>query len=196
MLALVVTLALAAAAAPDDVVGDGVLREVIGEVAVAQVRRMDPAWQPQQRDCAGLVRFAYRSAYKRVRPSRLTSPLFVDHGRQVDFADAEALVTGGSFVLLGRDETARRQLQTGDVLAFRQDRGDDDVVWHLMLVVAPPGEEPRVVYHPGHPDPGQPAPGVRHGRLRDLVNDAPAGWRPDVDNSFFLGFFRFAEWTR
>lgn len=194
MLALVVALALAAA--PDDVVGVGALREVVGEVAVAQVRRIDPAWQPQQRDCAGLVRFAYRSAYKRLRPARLTTSLFVDHGRDVDFADAEALITGGSFVLLGRDERARRQLQTGDVLAFRQDRGDDDIVWHLMLVVAPPGEDPRVVYHPGHPEPGEPAPAVRHGRLRELVTDAPAGWRPDVDNPFFLGFFRFAEWTR
>ncbi len=51
MLALVVSLALAA---PDEVVGVGALREVVGEVAIAQVRRIDPTWQPQQRDCAGL----------------------------------------------------------------------------------------------------------------------------------------------
>ena len=191
--ALLVTLAIASA---DDVVGPGLLREVVGEVAAAQLRGIDAAWQPEQRDCAGLVRFAYRSAYKRMRPARLTTSLFVDHGRPVDFADAATLVTGGSFVFVGRDARALGEVQTGDVLAFRQDRGDDDVVWHLMLVVAPAGHEPRVVYHPGHAARGEPAPGVRHGRLRELVNDAPAGWRPDVDNPFFLGLYRFAEWTR
>jgi len=197
MLATVALLtALATSTTSADGVGDDLLRAVVGEVAAAQLQRADPAWQPAQRDCAGLVRFAYRSAYKRLRPQRLQTPLFVDKGVGVDFADAETLVTGGSFVLLGRDERARRQLQTGDVLAWRLDRGDDDVAWHLMMAVVLPGGEVRVVYHPGLPPRGQPDPGVRQGLLRELVREAPVGWRPDVDNPFFLGFFRFAEWTR
>ena len=177
-------------------VGDALLREVVGEVAVAQLDKPDRSWATTQRDCAGLVRHAYRTAYKRLRSERLHTPLFVNHGVALDFADAETLVTGGSFQLLGRDDTARRQLRTGDILAWRLDRGDDDVAWHLMLVVAPAGFEPRVVYHPGQPARGEPDPGVRQGLLRSLENDAPSGWRPDVDNPFFLGFFRFAEWTR
>ena len=178
-----------------DVVGSDLLRAVVGEVAAAQLQRADPAWQPAQRDCAGLVRFAYRSAYKRLRPMSASS-LFVDKGVAVDFADAETLITGGTFVSLGRDARARAQLKTGDLLAYRLDRGDDDVAWHLMIAVVAPGAEARVVYHPGLPEGGQPDPGVRHGLLRELEREASAGWRPDVNNPFFLGFFRFAEWTR
>lgn len=174
--------------------GDDALRTIVAEVAGAQLKALDPAWEPAQRDCAGLVRFAYRQAFKRLRPERLQRPLFVDkNGQPVDFADAETLVQGGSFTFLGRGDDARRQLKTGDLLAFRQDRGDDDVVWHLMLAVVPPSGDAAVIYHPGLPHPGEPEPGVRHGSLRSLSIDAPVAWRPSVDNPGFLGFFRFAE---
>jgi uncharacterized protein YfaT (DUF1175 family) len=160
------------------------------------VARPDVAWEPAQRDCAGLVRYAYRTAFKRLRPERLDRPLFVDAaGRPADFADVENLVRGRSFVRLGRDAAARHRLQTGDVLVYRQDRGDDDVAWHMMLAIVPAGAEPRVVYHPGHAEPGEPPPAVRHGSLRDLEREAPLLWRADVDNPAFLGFFRFAEFA-
>jgi hypothetical protein len=189
-------LAAAPTAAPTAVAGPGddALRSIVAEVASAQITKPDPAWEPAQRDCAGLVRFAYRSAFKRLRPARLQRPLFVDlDGRAVDFADAETLVQGGSFVSLGRGADARRQLRTGDLLAFRQDRGDDDVVWHLMVAVVSPSGDASVIYHPGLPAPGETDPGVRHGSLRSLSVDAPLAWRPDLDNPGFLGFFRFAE---
>jgi uncharacterized protein YfaT (DUF1175 family) len=173
---------------------NALLRRVVADVAVAQVVRPDAAWEPAQRDCAGLVRYAYRTAFKRLRPERLASPLFIDkNGRPAEFADVENLVRGRSFMHLGRDASARRRLQTGDVLVYRQDRGDDDVAWHMMLAIVPPGGEPRVVYHPGHPAPGEPPPAVRHGSLRELEREAPLLWRADVDNPAFLGFFRFAE---
>lgn len=174
---------------------DALLRRVVADVAVAQVGRPDERWQPAQRDCAGLVRYAYRTAYQRLRPERIArGPLFVDvHGQPTDFADAETLTRGKSFVRLGRDVRARRRLQTGDVLVYRQDHGDDDVAWHMMLAIVPPGGDARVVYHPGHPAPGEPDPGVRHGSLRELEREAPLLWRADVDNPAFLGFFRFAE---
>ncbi|HEY1100016.1 MAG TPA: DUF1175 family protein [Myxococcota bacterium] len=196
MIPLALTTLLVLAPAGGDVDSAELLRVVVGEVASAQIARPDPSWEPAQRDCAGLVRHAYRSAYKKLRPHRLQQPLFRDHDKAIDFADAETLVDGGSFTFVGRDERARRSVKTGDILAFRQDRGDDDVVWHLMLVVAPAGTEPRVVYHPGHPERGEPDPGVRHGLLRSLVDDAPNAWRPVVDNPSFLGFYRFTEWTR
>lgn len=194
--ALVTSSSSALASAPMAVAGPGddALRSIVAEVASAQITKPDPAWEPAQRDCAGLVRFAYRSAFKRLRPARLQRPLFVDLvGRAVDFADAETLVQGGSFVSLGRGADARRRLRTGDLLAFRQDRGDDDVVWHLMVAVVPPSGDASVIYHPGLPAPGERDPGVRHGSLRSLNVDAPLAWRPDLDNPGFLGFFRFAE---
>lgn len=179
---------------PSPVHSDALLRRVVADVAVSQVARPDPGWEPSQRDCAGLVRYAFRTAFKRLRPERLERPLFVAaDGRPADFADVENLVRGRSFVRLGRDASARRRLQTGDVLVYRQDRGDDDVAWHMMLAIVPPGGEPRVVYHPGHPAPGEPPPAVRHGSLRELEREAPLLWRADADNPAFLGFFRFAE---
>lgn len=175
---------------------DALLRRVVADVAVAQVAHPDAAWEPAQRDCAGLVRYAYRTAFKRLRPERLARPLFVDaDGHPADFADVANLVRGRSFVRLGRDAAARRRLQTGDVLVYRQDRGDDDVVWHMMLAIVPAGGEPRVVYHPGHAAPGEPPATVRHGSLRALEHEAPLSWRADVDNPAFLGFFRFAEFA-
>jgi uncharacterized protein YfaT (DUF1175 family) len=170
--------------------GDALLRTLVAETALAQQKRVDPAWNEHQRDCAGLVRFAYKSAYKKLRPARLSTPLFHDdHGCAVDFADAEALVKG-SFTSLGRDAHARAQLATGDLLVFRQDRGDGDVVWHLMIAIVAPGGEARVVYHPG-----EPGAAVKSGALRELTDSAPIEWRPVSENGAFLGFYRFNEWT-
>ncbi|PTL85330.1 DUF1175 family protein [Vitiosangium sp. GDMCC 1.1324] len=167
------------------------LRREIAQAALAQVRRMDPAWHPDQRDCAGLVRFVFRGAYRRFRPERLATPLWLDdRGRPADFADAETLLAH-SFVPLGRDEASRESLRTGDLVAFRQDR-DSGPVFHLMLVVRPEDKAhapTRVVYHPG--DKGA---AVRTGVLQSLVTDAPLEWRPVPQNTAFLGFFRFKEW--
>lgn len=175
------------AAQADDDPGDALLRQLIAETAAAQVKRVDPAWQEAQRDCAGLVRFAYRAAFARLRPATKGVPLFVDHrGQPADFADAEALVTK-SFMPLGRGDDARRALRSGDLLAFRSERGEGEVVWHLMLVVVPaPGTEARVVYHPG-----EPGARVRTGTLAALLREAPLEWRPTPENIDFLGFFRF-----
>ena len=181
----------AAVSARAEEASDSLLRQVIAETAAAQVRRIDPSWSEGQRDCAGLVRFAYRTAYARLRPQGRARPLFQDErGRAADFADAETLVTR-NFVPLGRDDDARRALRSGDVLAFRSERGDGEVVWHLMLAVVPaPGTEARVVYHPG-----EPGARVRTGSLAALTREAPLEWRPTVDNPSFLGFFRFRDFA-
>ncbi|MCU0701445.1 MAG: DUF1175 domain-containing protein [Myxococcaceae bacterium] len=179
------TLALAAAPTPPV----ELLRQAMAEVAIAQVKRIDEKWQPEQRDCAGLVRFSLRQAYRRVDPSRLERPLFTARTGPTDFADAETLL-GFSFVGLTKDVSAAT-VRTGDVLAFRQPRESGDV-FHLMLVVAPADRahgEVHVVYHPGEKD----AP-VRAGRLSELTRDAPGEWRPVPQNPSFLGVFRFKEW--
>jgi uncharacterized protein len=180
------------AAAPEP--SDALLRQLIARTALTQVERVDPAWHPEQRDCAGLVRFSYRAAFKQLRPARLGAPLWRDaQGRGVDFADAETLIAG-SFAPLGRGEEARESLRSGDLLAFRQVGAAGAPVYHLMLVVRPEDRahaEPRVVYHPGSK--GDP---VRVGVLRELINEAPLEWRPVPENESFLGFFRFKEWMR
>jgi uncharacterized protein YfaT (DUF1175 family) len=165
------------------------VRSAVAEVALAQVERPDDRWPHAQRDCAGLIRFSLRTAYRRVWPERLKTPLFQSLSGPADFADAETLLTY-SFVGVGRDlRTA--ELRTGDVIAFRQPRASGDA-FHLMLVVSPPDKAHgglHVVYHPGERDAA-----VRAGRLVDLMRNAPGEWRPVPENASFLGFFRFKEW--
>ncbi|MBZ4375423.1 DUF1175 family protein [Corallococcus sp. AS-1-6] len=167
------------------------LRREVAQVALAQVKAFDAAWQPAQRDCAGLIRYAYRTAYRRVAAERLASPLWRDaRGGPSDFADAETLISR-SFAPLGRGEDAREQLRTGDVVAFRQEH-DAGPVFHLMLVVRPEDRAhapARVVYHPG-----EAGARVRTGVLDSLATEAPLEWRPVPANAAFLGFFRFKEW--
>jgi hypothetical protein len=193
MSALLLLLTLQAATPAPAEALETLLRREVAQVALAQVRRMDPAWHPEQRDCAGLVRFAFRGAYHRFHRERLATPLWRDDkGQPADFADAETLLTH-SFVPLGRDEATRESLRTGDLMAFRQER-DSGPVFHLMLVVRPEDKAhapTRVVYHPG--DKGA---AVRTGVLQSLVTEAPLEWRPVPRNTAFLGFFRFKEWTR
>ncbi|MCC7075373.1 MAG: DUF1175 family protein [Deltaproteobacteria bacterium] len=179
-------------ASVDDDAGHGVVRQLIAEVATAQVKSIDPSWQEAQRDCAGLVRFAYRSAVARLSKDGTAPALFVDQrGRAVDFADAETLITR-NFLPLGRGDEARRALRSGDLLAFRSERADGEVVWHLMLAVVPaPGTGARVVYHPG-----EPGARVRTGALAALEREAPLEWRPTPNNPSFLGFFRYRDFAR
>jgi hypothetical protein len=192
MLASLLLLSLQAASPAPEAL-DALLRREVAHVSLAQVRRMDPTWHPEQRDCAGLVRFAFRGAYRRFHPARLSSPLWRDDsGAPSDFADAETLLTH-SFVPLGRDEAAREALRTGDLVAFRQER-DAGPLFHLMLVVRPEDKAhapTRIVYHPG-----EKGAAVRTGLLQSLATEAPLEWRPVPQNTAFLGFFRFKEWMR
>jgi uncharacterized protein YfaT (DUF1175 family) len=174
---------------------ENLVRRLVAEAALAQAEAIDPAWQPAQRDCAGLVRFAFRTAFRKLAPERVERGLWVDAaGRHIAFADAATLVRY-NFALLGRDEQARRGLRSGDLVAFSRpgDGGDgEEPVSHLMLVVRtddPAHFRPAVVYHPGQP--GVP---VRVGALDELIRDAPAAWRPVPENPAFLGFFRLKEW--
>ncbi len=180
-----------AAEAPTPESREVLLRRLVARVALAQVRQQDAAWHPDQRDCAGLIRFAFRAAYKQVAPERLSTPLWRDgRGQPSDFADAEVLLQQ-SFQLLGRDDATRESLRTGDVLAFRQEQ-DAGPIFHLMLVVRPEDRAhapSRVVYHPG-----EKGAAVRTGVLHNLATEAPLEWRPVPQNASFLGFFRFKEW--
>jgi len=179
--------ALFIAAAVGSEAREDFLRRRVAEVALQQIEKPDPRWIESQRDCAGLVRFAFRSAFQLLDPGRLALPLWEDDaGRPADFADARALV-GRSFKNLGRDLP---RLRSGDLLAFRQ--GDDD--FHLMIAVVPPDgalSGALVVYHPGSPGAQ-----VRAGTLRALSTEAPREWRPVAENPAFLGFLRFKEWAR
>lgn len=190
---MLLALLLATGAAPAAPPSEALLRHIVAETAVAQLARPDPAWPEPQRDCAGLVRFAYRTAWKRLDPPRAAAGPFLDAaGAPTHFADAAGLLAG-SFTLLGRGEAARLQLRSGDLLAFAREEEDGSPVHHLMLVVRP--DDPArgraiVVYHPG-----EAGAAVRSGLLDDLLREAPRGWRPVPENPLFLGFYRLKDWT-
>jgi len=183
--ALLAAALLAAADPPIELV-----RQAVADTAVAQLEKIDPGWNPDQRDCAGFVRFVFRRAFSTLGAQR-DAPWRDAQGRKVAFADAQTLVAH-SFAPLGRGDAARAELRTGDLLAFRQAHGGDgEEVWHLMLVVRPTAQAaPFVIYHPG-----EKGAALRSGSLEDLLRSAPSEWRPSADNPSFLGFYRFKEWA-
>lgn len=172
---------------------EALVRRIVAETALAQLGRLDPAWEPAQRDCAGLVRFAYRVAFRRLDPARAAAGPFQDGaGAPAHFADAATLLRH-TFAPLGRGDRARALLRSGDLVAFAREDEAGAPVHHLMLVVRaedPAHGGPLVVYHPG-----EPGADVRAGRLDALAREAPPGWRPVPENPLFLGYFRLKEWT-
>ncbi|MFO0581153.1 MAG: DUF1175 family protein [Anaeromyxobacter sp.] len=189
MTALLLALVLGAPAGGAELIARG----IVADTALAQVKAIDPAWPEPQRDCAGLVRFAYRAAFRRTEPARLAQGPFRDRGgAPAQFADAATLLAG-SFTPLGRDDAAREAVRSGDLAAFAREDESGAPVHHLMIVVRdrdPVRGRLLVVYHPG-----ERGAAVRLGRLDDLEQRAPPAWRPTSTNPLFLGFFRLKEWS-
>jgi uncharacterized protein len=192
------------------------MRTAVARLGVEQARGMSPRWEPAQRDCAGLVRFAYREALRARStaqleqlgiPKRLFLPAvseaarrmfpaypdiwavgFDGNGREhfAAFADAETLI-GYSF----RRSAARpTDAMPGDLLVYRKTLAADEP-YHLMLL-AGRGRSGRMlaVYHNGA---DAPAGEVRVVPLDDLDRSPDAVWIPDEHNPHFLGVYR---WNR
>lgn len=189
MLLLASFIGATAATVPNEML----LRDIVVRTALAQALAPDPHWEAAQRDCAGLVRFSYREAFRTLAPQHLDAGLWRDRfGKATAFADAETLLAY-NFKPLGRDETAQALVQAGDLLAFRQTGAPDEPpVYHLLLAVRSrdkASHELQVVYHPGRVGAA-----VSVGALSDLLNDAPREWHPVPENPAFLGYFRLNEW--
>ena len=187
------------------------LRESLTRLALLQSRKLSPLWDPQQRDCAGLVRFSYREGLRARSaeqldklgvPRKLSLPAVSLLGRHIfpqypriwqagidpaefnDFADAETLV-GYNFVRTGLRPD---QVEAGDLLVYRKDVSSDEP-WHLMLA-APNGQQPLFVYHNGAS--GSEA-AVRVVSLGDLEHSPDPTWLPLSNNPNFLGVY---QWKR
>jgi len=190
------------------------LRRVVVDVALQQAHRQSPLWEPRQRDCAGLVRFAYRTALeersaprtaKLGLPAKLHLPPLSERARQLfprfpqfwqvgledagtarygHFADAETLVSYNFRPKSRQLEAAR----SGDLLVYRKPL-DNDEPFHLMLFVES-RPAPLAVYHNGaEGDDAQ----VRVVRIRELFDSPDPVWIPRTDNPYFLGVY---EWNR
>ncbi|QSB01517.1 DUF1175 family protein [Methylomonas sp. EFPC1] len=189
------------------------LRQVVTDVALLQARKLSPLWEPKQRDCAGLVRFAYRTALeprdaartaKLGVPAKLKLPPLSEQARKVipdypriwqtgltngqprygHFADAETLI-GYNFRLKSRDLAAAR---SGDLLVYQKPLINDEP-YHLMLFAAGHPQN-LAVYHNGAQ--GEAAQ-VRVVSVAELLQSPDPVWVPRAENPYFLGVY---EWNR
>lgn len=180
-------------------------------VAEAQATAVDPRWDPAQRDCAGLLRFAYRMALARHDDAWLRAapylPSTSPEVRRFHAPDVPVLgdrlfrIGSGPFdaAQLARDfapsATAERLVlgsarplrateapMRGDVLLYR-DLGRD--VTHAMVYLG----DGRVVYHTGPR--AQDAGEVRLTTLDALRKHPDPVWHPDRANPSFAGFYRW-----
>ena len=190
------------------------LRQTVTHLALLQARRLSPLWEEKQRDCAGLVRFAYRSAlqertFKRQAklgvPAGLHLPQLSERSRQLfarfpglwqtglqadgrprysPFADAETLI-GYNF----RKKSDRvDDAQSGDLLVYQKPLENSEP-YHLMMFVEG-NPESLAVYHNGAR--GADAQ-VRVIRAGELMESPDPVWIPRPDNPHFLGVY---EWKR
>ena len=174
-------------------------------IAERQFHETSDAWTAEQRDCSGLVRFAWREALRKhdrawfqrfggfeipvapdVRAISLdNNPLgerlfLTDSGEFSEFADARTLKTANC-VFVSRD---RRRAQAGDLVFFHQP-WVQRYPYHVMIFL---GNEDWVVYHTGtsQRDHGE----IRKVRLSLLDQHPNPRWRPEPQNNNFLGFYR------
>jgi uncharacterized protein YfaT (DUF1175 family)/uncharacterized protein YfaP (DUF2135 family) len=151
---------------------DKVVRDAVVRVALSQSKRANANWNPEQRDCAGLVRYSYREALsprtpeqEKFYPKGVHIPALSFHPKRVlpsfpelwmtgfqkdggvkhnSFADAETLLSY-NFRNKGRSlELAK----AGDLLAFRRE-ADTGEQYHLMIFAGPDVARGVVVYHTG-----------------------------------------------
>jgi hypothetical protein len=169
-----------------------------------------PAWEPAQRDCAGLLRFAFREALalhtatwrERVAfasgpPGQDASPAFARDWRggfptpegPQPFAKG-AYLRRLACTSLGRD---LQQARPGDLLFFARG-GAHAQPDHAMAIVRPDVDgAPMVLYHTGPEGSGvsrQPGE-IRRARLDDLLHHPDPEFRPLPENPAFLGLYRW-----
>ena len=190
------------------------LRLAVTRLALYQAKRISPQWETAQRDCAGLVRFAYREAI-RMRspedgrklgiPNFLHLPVVSDFTRVVfsdishiwqmgidregrprfgAFADAETLI-GYNFRNKGRDLASAL---SGDLLVY-QKALESDEPYHLMIFVKDRGGSLAVYHNGAEREEAQ----VRVVTIADLLQSPDPVWIPAGDNPHFLGVY---EWNR
>jgi len=175
-----------------------------------QLEGPSPAWEPAQRDCAGILRFAFREAWGphteawrdhigfTVPPvSGDPSPLLAGPWRRAFPAPEgwQPFVKGSLLRTyacenLGRDLAEARP---GDLIFFARGgaRPQPD---HAMAFVRPDGDgQPVLLYHTGpETTGGTKAEGeVRRVRLDELLHHPDPDFRPLPENPAFLGLYRW-----
>lgn len=175
-----------------------------------QLEGPSPAWEPAQRDCAGLLRFAFREAWGphseawRDRTGFPSSSVASDPGARFAGPWRSAFPTPegwkpfakGAFLRTLACENLGRELteaQPGDLIFFSRGgaRTEPD---HAMAFVRPdPDGQPVLLYHTGSEGSGSTRVEgeVRRVRLDDLLHHPDPQFRPQPENPAFVGLFRW-----
>jgi uncharacterized protein YfaT (DUF1175 family) len=168
---------------------------MLAEAILKQADSPDPAWDPGQRDCAGLVRYSFSRALNTKKP------LWLDrNGNWVNFIRAEELIAY-NFKKVSELETWGSQkndgdysnLQTGDILVYYDHEKPPVDAWHLMIVVfsqSHPRRMPLVVYHNGARDETA---AVRKIWWDTLFSSDWIAWYPGPSNKNFMGIYRLKQ---
>lgn len=194
-----------------------VFRERLVANARSQVAGAETGWEPAQRDCAGLARFAYRQALRETPSAWVQSQAHVHglsawgrlpiafpslpflgerafrlHPGTFDPSDNSAFgpFADGHHLLFFNTEFQGEDeaaAEPGDLLFFYHPDRRDQP-HHVMIYFRERGEG-RVVYHTGAVDGG---PGrLKEISLRRLARHPDPTWHPRSSNEHFLGFHRF-----
>ena len=186
------------------------MRASVAMVALSQRNHPSPMWEPQQRDCAGLVRFAYRQSLaprsdRQLKnlgaPQQLFFPTVSNAARRVlpyypelwlvgkdrydSFADAETLAALNFRPVSRNADDARR----GDLLVFENPTVAVSP-FHLMLVAE--DRSSVVVYHNGNEGKSG---AVRVVDRAELERGDDPDWIPRQDNQRFLGVFQWNKFN-
>ena len=202
---------------PDELVLKGEDRDIFRSwfvnIALYQSLQLSPNWRANQRDCAGLVRFAMKEALKvhdekwfqetGIDPEIWLEKTGVDLRNIPDvgaYNYPEAPVGGANIFVVGKDRlssfaTAYALLKYNvNFVGFDFSKalpGDllffhhpNPVTFHTMIYT---GE--GLVYHTGpvsDDDPGK----IKLWRLDDYMRIIPIQWLPIRENTYFLGIYR------
>ncbi len=177
-------------------------RRWFAAIAEMQFYRMSEEWNAEQRDCAGLIRFAWREALRKhdrpwfqkmgtdyepvapdVRAFNLDTNPLGEKLFRTDFGSfQEGDLASGKFA----------EAERGDLLFFHQP-WVQRFPYHAMIFIGEPvrdgeGAADWVVYHTGSSPTDEDT--LKKVRLAVLDHHPDKRWRPIEGNSNFLGFYR------
>ena len=175
-----------------------------------QLEGLSPAWEPAQRDCSGLLRFAFREAWGphtdgwRARVGFSGAPVGGDPGPQLAGPWRQAFPTPEGWSPFARGAILRRQACVplgrdttgalpGDLVFFARG-GAHALPDHAMAFVRPDVDgQPVLLYHTGPEGTGatRGEGEVRRVRLDELLHHPDADFRPTPENPAFLGVYRW-----
>jgi uncharacterized protein YfaT (DUF1175 family) len=179
-------------------------RDWFVRISLSQYLKENSSWNRKERDCSGLIRFAYKESLKEHDLSwQQKSGIVLDKNlpdvREFHYPDIPNIGMNlfqigdkkfGQFADAGTLEKFHTSFVSrtiasglsGDILFFRSDRGVGSN-YHSMIIVKGETENPLLLYHTGSER------GIKLIRAKELFQSET--FSPETTNRHFLGVYRF-----